>query len=107
MDLRILNDVELLALADEINRELLRRVPDSAPAPTAETPAPFVVHRCAYCNGTGRTENGAYCNCSMGRDLQRVETRGLSRFSPADVTYAGPEPEWAEEDEPEEEKGEA
>jgi hypothetical protein len=102
MDLRILSDEELLALANDVNRELLKRVPAGA-APAAETPAPFVAPRCPYCNGTGRKVDGEYCTCVMGHDLQRVERRGLSRFAPADLKYAGPEPEYANEDEDEEE----
>ena len=36
--------------------------------------------RCEKCNGTGRvidrdTDAGGFCDCQMGRDLARVETR--------------------------------
>lgn len=100
MDLRILSDDELLALAREINLELLRRVP--AIAPPAQTPAPFD-YRCITCQGTGlNTMTDEYCDCAMGRDLNRVQNRGLSKFAPAEAKYAGPEPEWAEEDDSEE-----
>lgn len=102
MDLRILSDDELLALACEINRELLKRVPAKAETPAADTPAPFV-GRCPHCGGIGyRIDNGEFCTCSMGRDVQRVERSAMSRFAPADAKYAGPEPEWAQEDDPEE-----
>lgn len=101
MDLRILSDDELLALAREINLELLRRVPANVPPAAAETPAPIL--RCPHCNGTGLNNlTDEYCACAMGRDLNRVQNRGLSKFAPAEAKYAGPEPEWAEDDESEE-----
>jgi len=44
---------------------------------TRGRPADKTFARCARCNGTGRILGEAYCTCALGRDLQRVENRGL------------------------------
>jgi hypothetical protein len=41
--------------------------------------------RCSHCGGTGYLDIGGtmYCNCSVGLDLRRIETRRDSQQEPA------------------------
>jgi hypothetical protein len=40
------------------------------------TAIPQHVERCPKCNGTGIVISGGYCDCDLGKDLERVEKRG-------------------------------
>jgi hypothetical protein len=51
-----------------------RNQPAPDPCPVSPT-CPPVGGKCQCCGGFGRLSDGGYCQCSMGRDLERVEKR--------------------------------
>ena len=63
LDLPALTLDELRALNDAVQKELTIR---------------NCTARCGACRGVGMLDDGSYCFCRMGRDLQKVEKGLLS-----------------------------
>ena len=62
----------LQQLADDVHA--IRVIAEASQQPVPLRVLEIPTARCELCRGTGLIEHG-YCNCALGKDLERVERR--------------------------------